>query len=58
MEKNDKKGTVFDFLNKIPSSTAVSGNTSLRKTGGVVKSTSASVAPRKDLKKMTAKSAF
>ena len=59
METNNKKGTVFDFLNKIPSSTAVSGNASLRKSGGVVKSsTSSSLAPKKDLKKMTAKSAF
>ena len=58
-EGNDKKGTVFDFLNKIPSSTTATGNASLRKAGGIVKSSSfSSIAPRKDLKKITAKSAF
>ena len=58
-EGNDKKGTVFDFLNKIPSSTTATGNASLRKAGGIVKSSSSSsMAPRKDLKKITAKSAF
>ena len=64
-EGNDKRGTVFDFLNKIPSSTTATGNASLRKAGGIVKSSSfssssssSSMAPRKDLKKITAKSAF
>lgn len=61
-EGNEKKGTVFDFLNKIPSSSGAASSrssVSVGKTLGSIKiSTSSIHAQRKELKKITAKSAF
>ena len=52
-EETEKRGTVFDFLNKIPSS---SSSVDLRKKTGT--GTKSAVLPRKEIKKITAKSAF